>query len=189
MAFFNEYLKLEGISRVKEYFLEEGTIVEVKKNDFFMKEGQFAKKIGFIDSGSFRYLAYQSQGQEKIVGYTFEKDFATNYPAFLKQSESIISIQAIQDSVLFVLTFDEFINFLENHDTENIRAQVAETFLFDIYKRMLSLYCDSPEERYLKLLNRYPQIIYKVNLKEIASFINVTPETLSRIRKKISLTL
>lgn len=99
---------------------------------------------------------------------------------------SAASAQAIKDSIVYSLTYDDLNTFFREQDFENLRAQIAEAFLSDIYGRMLSLYCDTPEQRYTQLLHRYPQIINEVNLKEIASFIKVAPETLSRIRKKIS---
>lgn len=186
MKVFNEYLSLEGISKVKKLFLENGIVEEYKKNSFFIRQGQQQKKIAFIPKGAFRYLRYTSQDKEQIVGYSFENDFVTNYAAFRRQTPSITSAQAIRDSIVYVLTDEDIEAFFRNEDPENLRAQIAETFLSDIYGRMISLYCDTPEERYLNLLERYPQIINEVSLKEIASFIKVAPETLSRIRKKIT---
>lgn len=186
MKVFNEYLNLEGIDRIKQLFLENGTVEEYKKNSFFIQQGQFQKKVGFIPKGSFRYLRYTQQGKEQVVGYSFEDDFVTSYAAFQRQIPSAASAQAIKDSIVYSLTYDDLNTFFREQDFENLRAQIAEAFLSDIYGRMLSLYCDTPEQRYTQLLHRYPQIINEVNLKEIASFIKVAPETLSRIRKKIS---
>lgn len=185
MKVFNEYLSLEGISKIKQLFLENGIIEEYKKNSFFIHQGQLQKKIAFVPKGAFRYLRYTPQGKEQIVGYSFENDFVTSYAAFRRQTPSVTSAQAIRDSVVYVLTDDDINHYFENGDPDNLRAQVAETFLSDIYGRMISLYCDTPEERYLRLLERYPQIINEVCLKEIASFIKIAPETLSRIRKKL----
>lgn len=187
MKVFNEYLNLEGISKIQQLFLDNGVVEKYKKNSFFIHQGQFQKKVGFISKGGFRYLRYTPLGKEQIVGYSFENDFVTSYAAFQRQTISVASAQAIKDSVVYILTYDDVNAFFRYEDPENIRAQIAEAFLSDIYGRMLSLYCDTPEERYLQLLQRYPRIINEVSLKEIASIIKVTPETLSRIRKKISL--
>ena len=64
---------------------------------------------------------------------------------------------------------------------------MAEPLLNDVSTRLLSMYCDSPEECYTKLINRYPDIVNLISLKEIASLIKVAPETLSRIRRKLTL--
>lgn len=187
MKVFNEYLNLEGISTIRELFLEKGEVHQCQKNNYFIRQGQYQKTAGFIKSGGFRYLCYSTTGKEQIVGYSFENDFVVNYGAFQTQTLSVTDAQAIRNSVVYVLTFEEIQDFFINQDTTNLRARVAETFLADIYSRMLSLYCDQPEERYLKLLERYPQIVNEVSLREIASFIKMTPETLSRIRRKIAL--
>lgn len=186
MKVFNEYLNLDGISKIKQLFLDNGVVEEYKKNSFFIHQGQPLKRIGFIPQGAFRYLRYTPLGKEQIVGYSFQNDFVTSYPAFQRQTLSVVSAQAIRNSTIYVLTHDDLNTFFKDDDTDNLRAQIAETFLSDIYGRMISLYCDTPEERYLQLLDRYPKIINEVSLKEIASIIKVTPETLSRIRKKIS---
>lgn len=187
MKVFNEYLNIKGINKIKQLFLDNGIVEEYKKNSFFIQQGQIQKKVGFIPKGGFRYLRCTSQGKEQIVGYSFENDFVTSYAAFQRQTLSAASAQAIRDSVVYVLTYDDLTAFFRDKDFENLRAQIAEAFLSDIYGRMLSFYCDTPEQRYLQLLQRYPQILNEVSLREIASFVRITPETLSRIRKKISI--
>jgi len=74
-----------------------------------------------------------------------------------------------------------------NADTQRLGRNVAESMFKMAYKRMLQAYCDSPEQRYITLMQRCPNLKEEVSLKEIASFIGVTPETVSHIRKKILL--
>ncbi len=186
MTFLNKYLELEEIKDVRNFFLEKGTIKEYKKNDFFVRQGQKHDYIGFIQKGGFRYLGYTSGGKEQIVGYSFENDFVVDYGSFQCQKNAIIDIQAIKNSMVLCLSHDELNNFYKHH-IKNIRGQLAETLFEDFYGRLVSLYCDSPTERYLKLLKQYPDILNQITLKEIASFLKIEPETLSRIRKKISL--
>lgn len=188
MKYFNKYQKVDGISKVKQLFVENGIIEECKKNTIFIHQDQIQKKAGFIIKGAFRYLRHTPDGREQIVGYSFEDDFVANYAAFQCQEPSATSAQAIKDCTIYTLTYDDLYSFFKEQDPDNLRAQIGETFLGDIYMRMISLYCDSPEERYLKLLERYPNIVNAITLKEIASFLKMTPETLSRIRKKITLT-
>jgi len=186
MTFLNKYLELEEIRDVRNFFLEKGTIKEYKKNDFFVRQGQKHDYAGFIQKGGFRYLGYTSGGKEQIVGYSFEKDFVVDYGSFQGQKNAIVDVQAIKNSTVLCLSHAELNNFYQHH-IKNIRGQLAENLLEDIYGRLVSLYCDSPKERYLKLLAQYPDILSLVTLKEIASFIKIEPETLSRLRKKISL--
>lgn len=185
MSFFNEYLTVEGFAQIQDYFRENGEFTVFDKNDFFLKSGDPTKKIGLIKDGGFRFLYYSTTGDEQVVGYSFEDDLVTSYPAMMRNLGSITSIQAIQNSSVYVLSRDKYFEYLDKYDKNNVRSQIAETFLLDIYRRMLCFYSDPIEDRYIRLLKRYPQIVNKVSLKEIASFVHTTPETLSRIRKKM----
>ncbi|WP_080902767.1 Crp/Fnr family transcriptional regulator [Parabacteroides sp. Marseille-P3160] len=188
MLILNKYLELDGIAQLTKFFLEEGKIRKYRKNDFFIQKGQKSKFVGFVIEGSFRYLNYTSEGKEQIVGYSFENDFVTDYGSFQNQTNSVVDIQTIKDSTIYIITYKELNNYYSNCKANDFRTKVAETYLTDVYDRLLSLYCDTPQERYIKLIHRYPDILRQVSLKEIASFIKITPETLSRIRKKISST-
>ena len=178
-------MALDGIAGLRQFFTEQGYQKEYAKNEFFIRRGQKHGLVGFILNGGFRYLGYSSEGKEQIVGYSFANDFVVNYASFQMQKPSVIDIQSIKCSTVLMLTYDAFNAFYENCGVPDLRSKVAETLLSDISDRLLSMYCDLPEERYTKLINRYPDILSLVSLKEIASMVKITPETLSRIRKKL----
>ncbi|MFV0535884.1 MAG: Crp/Fnr family transcriptional regulator [Dysgonomonas sp.] len=186
MEVLNRYLELGSIPEIVDFFQNEGRIKYYEKNELFIRQGQKNDLVGFIKEGGFRYLSYTSSGNEQIVGYSFEGDFVVDYPTFQTQKPSDVNVQAIKDTVIYLLKRDVINEYFKKFSKEDLRSKVAEVFLEDIYSRLLSLYCDTPEERYIKLIKRYPPILELVHLKEIASFIKVTPETLSRIRKKLA---
>lgn len=181
----NQHLRLEEIPMMREWVLKHGVRKEYKKDEYFTKEGEISRYIGYAESGSFRYVKWNYKGQEQIVGYSFERDFVVEYSSFVFQTFSPCSSQAIDDAVVWVIDYDSFNTFMEMTNQGDLRHKISEILLFDMYNRMLYLYTDSPKDRYLRLITRCPEILNLVSLKEIASFINVTPETLSRIRKKI----
>ncbi|MEZ5106932.1 MAG: Crp/Fnr family transcriptional regulator [Draconibacterium sp.] len=187
MAILKEHMGLDGIKELGQFFTDKGIVKEYRKNDFFTRRGLKNNYVGFILKGGFRYLGYTSEGKSQILGYSFENDFVVDYAKFQIKKKPVIDIQAIWDSTVLLLTYDELNYFFENCSVFNFRSTIAETLLNDISGRLLSMYCDSPEERYKKLIDRHPDILNLVSLKEIASLIKVTPETLSRIRRKISL--
>jgi CRP-like cAMP-binding protein len=187
MSVFNKYLDLDGIAELRQFFIEKGTTHDCQKNEFFMQQGQTQNYVGFILKGGFRYVRYTSEGTEQIVGYSFENDFVVDYGAFQVREPAFIGGQAIKHSTVLRITYDELNDFYDQCYSPNLRGRVSETFFEDIYGRLLSLYCDSPEKRYIRLIERYPEILKQVRLKEIASLIKTTPETLSRIRRKLSL--
>lgn len=177
---------LEEMDVLRQWFLENSVRKEVSKGDFFYREGDVKHYAGYIEVGSFRYLKFNiNKNQEQIVGYSFDNDFVTDYGSFQQQASAVTSAQAIKDSVVWVTSVEKLNQFFQNCEVENLRAIVSEVLYADMYNRLLSLYIDSPEERYFKLIDRFPNILNLVTLKEIASFIKVTPETLSRIRSKI----
>lgn len=181
----NRYLELEGIEEMRHFFIEKGVRTLYKKGEYMFRQGERCKVAGYIQKGHFRYIRYTSKGDEQIVGYSFQNDFVTDYASFQVQSNTVISAQAIVNSWVYVVSYKDFSQFLRTCADKDFRGKLAEILFDDIYNRMLTLYCDTPKERYLNLIRRYPPILNLVPLKEIASFIKVSPETLSRIRKKL----
>jgi CRP-like cAMP-binding protein len=187
MPVLKKYMELDGIAELRQFFIDKGIAKEYGKNEFFIRRRQNQNYVGFVLEGGFRYLGYTSEGKDQILGYSFENDFVVDYATFQVQKPPVIDAQSIRSSTVLLLTYEEFNTFFENCNMINFRSKVAESLLNDISTRLLSMYCDSPEERYTKLIDRYPDILTLVSLKEIASLIKITPETLSRIRKKLRL--
>ncbi len=177
---FNRYLELEEVPSMIKIFLEKGKVRTCARNEFFLKEGQRCDQIGYIAEGGFRHLIHASDSLERIAGYSFKGDFVTAFQAF-DSPASAVSIQAYKESTLYMLPSEEVFSY----QTWEYRCKVAEISLTDVYGKLLLMHCGTPEERYRSLIGRYPPILNEVPLKEIASFLRMTPETLSRIRKKI----
>ena len=110
-----------------------------------------------------------------------------NLFATIKRTTSVVNIQATTESVVYVVSLSDYLEYLNTGPEEQrFRHKAAEALFEMVYMRLLESYCDTPEQRYVKLMQRCPNLKEKVPLKEIASFLGVTPETVSHIRKKLS---
>lgn len=172
-------------SMLEKVFIQKGILKSFRKNDYFIRQNEKTKYIGCIVTGIFRLSRIDTHGSEWIIGYSFEQDFVCDYPAMMQNVETSINIQALMDSTVYLLPWSELNTFWEtNMDTQRLGRNIAETMFSEIVQRLYSFY-DTPEQRYITLMQRYPQLQERLTLKEIASFIGVTPETISRIRKNL----
>ena len=186
MGNFNEYMNEIDFSGIRKLFIENGKSIEIKKKDYFVRQNEPCKYVGFVESGIFRYTRINNEGKEHIVGYSFTEDFVCDYPSLIKQTGSLTNIEAVTDCSVYVLSMKELNDYWEtNMDTQRFGRLVAEENFIEIYGRLLEFYCDSVEQRYIALLQRCPNLPQLITLKEIASFLGVTPETVSHIRKKL----
>lgn len=177
---------IEDYATLKEIFLQKGKRVEYAKKEYFIQQSQTSSIAGWIENGSFRYTCINEAGNERIVCFSFKEELVCDYASFTHQEPALINIQAITDCVVYQLSYKELMGYIEtNVDTQRLGRNVAESMFKMAYKRMLQAYCDTPEQRYLTLMQRCPNLKEKVPLKEIASFLGVTPETISHIRRKL----
>lgn len=188
MKILNEYLDLKKMADFKQLFLDQGQCKEYKKNEFFIRKGQTSHFMGFIQTGAFCCFDHRQDSKEQIIGFSFDNDFITHYPSFLHQTQSLINIKAIKNSRVHILPYKAIQDFYyKTEDNLIFSKHLAEALFAEAYECLISIYCDTAEERYSKLINTYPDLLSLITLKELADLIMVAPETLSRIRKKISL--
>ncbi|WP_340156497.1 Crp/Fnr family transcriptional regulator [uncultured Winogradskyella sp.] len=160
-------------------------ISEIKKDEHILIEGSSCDTLTYIIKGSFRQYT-EAKGAEINFLFYFENDFVLDYLSFLKATPSKYSILAIENSVVLQINRTDLDSLKEKNVLWNIFLKnVAEKSIIRLYKRNEVLLTLTPEERYLKLLEVHPQIIQRVSLRKIATFIGVTEQSLSRIRKRI----
>lgn len=185
---FNQYLERLDYSQLKKLFEEKGTVRTFKRKAYFVLQNTPSLYVGWIEDGDFRYTCMGDDGKEHIVGFAFAGEFVGDYSSFVKQDLALLNIQAINNCSVRVLSYDDVVGFWEtNFETQRFGRQVAEAMFFDVTKRLLGFYCSTPEQRYLELMQRCPNLKEQISLREIASFLGVTPETISHIRKKLRL--
>lgn len=186
MKDFNSHLNQLDFSNLVERFKEKGKILQYKKKEYFVHQSGMSLYLGWVENGIFRYSCSAKDGREHIVGYSFECEFVGDYISFINKKQSLVNIQAVKDCTVYLLSYNDLIQYWEvDREAQNLRCSIVERLYETVYIRLLEAYCDTPEEGYLRLMKRCPDLKEKVPLKEIASFLRVTPETVSHIRKKI----
>ena len=157
-----------------------------KKGDFFLAEGETCKHVGFITKGIMRYYI-NDEGEEKTYGFSKENDFVSNYESFVPQTPSQQIIQALEDCVLRVISRNDLPQFYtEIKEGERFGRLVIEQVFIQTLNERNSFYTDSPEFRYEKFIQQHPDLQQRLSQYYIASYVGVKPQSLSRIRKRLS---
>lgn len=188
MKEFNKYLKETDLNFIKEVCINKGRLTPFSRNEYFSRAGDVIAHVGYIKQGAFRYVCVNpSEEKEYSTGFAFEKEFVADYPACIYKVPSEISIQAITPSEVYICNIQEIVQiFNENIDTQTQARNNAERILFCVYQNYIDLYRKTPEERYKEIMCRCPEILQILTLKELSSYLKITPITMSKIRRKIT---
>ena len=185
MNMFNEYNDKVDLSALFDYCREKGNLCHYTKGEIFTQAGYVGKYLAFIESGYFKFTTVTSEGNEAVVGFAFEGEGMCDFNNSFQNKPSEVSIVAGRDCTVYQISFKKAKEFLEAVYKDSLLKITGELFS-EVYQRHLELYRKSPTERYLDLIRKYPKILNIVTMREIASFLLVTPIYLSRIRKKLS---
>jgi CRP-like cAMP-binding protein len=169
-----------------EQFENAFTFLQAPKKFRLVKEGEVSREIYYIKKGIVRYF-YNKDGEE-ITGFIFTENlFASSYESFLRQTPSIQVLETMEDCELLVINFDSLQKLYTEVPKINVLTRViAEQRFLNAQQILSSFILDTPEERYLKFSKRHPEILQRVPQHIIASFLGITPVSLSRIRNRIT---
>lgn len=182
---FNTYTIGLDLASLKDYCIRHGKLKKFSRGDFFETEGMPSHWIGYVIKGCFKYVVQnKAEGKDYITGFAFNEEFVGDFPNCMSHHPAAISIVAMNTSKVYVIDEKELTNVLKEQDFGNIFKHLFG----QIYSQYLDSYRMTPKERYLHLLHRCPQIVQQINLKDIASFLRVTPTTISNIRRGITFT-
>ena len=158
---------------------------EVERKELVLKQGQICKKLFFVESGSLRAFNTNSNGKESTIMFAMEDWWITDMDCFINQKPALLSIEALEKSKIVALDF---------HLLEALYQKIPkfERFFRILFQnayvreqqRVLCNISSTTEERYQQFVKKYPAIAEKVTQKQIASYLGVTPEFLSSVKKK-----
>jgi CRP-like cAMP-binding protein len=176
------------IETLREFCRKEGKVVEYRKGDQLEREGDPARWFAYVERGCFKYVTRGiSDGRDHLTWFSFEGEFVTDYPTFLYDLPSQATIEAMMPCRVWRVSGEELMQFF-NRSIKNmkLRAEIAEHILGQFRSRYLDLHCTTARERYDLLMQRCPGIVEHLDLQDIASFLNVHPNTISKIRRDIT---
>jgi CRP-like cAMP-binding protein len=159
--------------------------ITVRKGAFFLQAGDVPRRIGYLKSGLLRLFYIDLNGDEVNKHFCLENTLAISYSAFLQQTESRFFIQALEDSQLITIGYDAYQELLAGHMCWQIVARKLAEMVFILKeKREAELLLNDAQERYQQFLVDYPNLEKRIAQYHIASYLGITPESLSRIRAK-----
>ncbi|MDX1939557.1 MAG: Crp/Fnr family transcriptional regulator [Saprospiraceae bacterium] len=157
----------------------------LRRNEYLSTPDQRDRYIYFVISGTLRIYCVDQQGVEVCLGFSYINSFAGSYPSLITGKPSELYVQALSDCKLLGAVWEDFVELSkEISNIERFRRILAEETLLGRMEREIEMLTLPPAERYERVLKRSPHLFQFVPQKYIASYLGMTPETLSRIRGK-----
>jgi len=160
--------------------------VKLKKNTTLLEVGKIENYLYFISKGIIR-LYIPREESDLTFGFLFDNEFVTAYDSLLTQNPSEYQIETLTETILWKISNKDLQEVYERTNNGNIIGRkMAEKMFLIKAKRELALLSKTAEDRYLDLFSERPKLLQQIPLKYIASYIGITPQALSRIRKRIT---
>lgn len=160
-------------------------VKDLKKKDFLLQDGKVCNFIGFIANGTIRHF-HIKDGVEKTCDISFENSWVTDFQSFTHSTSCIMNLQAMTDTTVFIIKKENLFKlYNECNKYETFGRLMAEQVAQRATEIAMSLSADKPEERFQNLLKKQPDLFQRVPQKYIANFLGISPESLSRIQKRI----
>lgn len=186
---FTNYLRTTIKNTSLEVFIPDITAyfsrIELTKNDFFVESGMISTNFCFVESGVLQHSILVNE-EEKTTYFALKNTCTTSLQSFLKEIPSRKSIKALTECVLWVIDINNFKKLLKNNKAfYQFYFNLIENQIFLIDDYRIDLLTLTPEKRYKKLLINEPNLLQKVPLRYLASFLGISTRNMSRIRKNI----
>lgn len=158
-----------------------------KKNEYLLKQGDICPHYFFVEQGVLRFYSLNEEGKENILQFATENWIVSDRGSVFFQQPSTYYIDAVEDTIAVILD-ESFVNEVAKLNP-NFRKQneiLLQNHIRHLYKRISLLLGASARKRYLEFVTMYPDIMLRVPQWMIASYLGVTPESLSRVRKTLA---
>jgi CRP-like cAMP-binding protein len=156
----------------------------IKKKQYFLREGDVCKYIGFIVKGSARMYTVDEKGHEHIIRFGLESWWISDHESLVNLTPSPYYIEMLEDSELLIISLPGARELRHKSRCFNLTLSVLDKYqAIAMQKRIYAAIGMTAEEKYCDLLTTYPEFLERFPINMIASYLGLSPETLSRIRK------
>jgi len=171
----------EEVATILSYF----SPMQLKKNEMLLTNGQSSQRTYFVIKGCLRIFFINEEGQDSTRYFAFENQFATALVSFITSEPSEEFIQAVEDSEVYAITHKNFYHLLDLiPQWEKFYRIYLEIAYVTNTKRLMSFLIKDALEKYRQLLDENPEIVRRLSNKMVASYLNISQETLSRLKSK-----
>jgi CRP-like cAMP-binding protein len=181
----NEHISLtdEEFNFCKTLFIPK----KLRKRQYLLQEGDVCKYTAFVERGLLRTYIIDEKGNEPILQFSAEGWWIADLYSFLTNEPSRFNIEALEECELLLITKSSWDILLQKIPAfERYFRILIQNNLIATQRRLISSFSETAEEKYTKLINNFPGCIQRVPLHMIASYLGITPETLSRIRSQLA---
>jgi CRP-like cAMP-binding protein len=182
---FSNFLSLNDseIEELKSRLTEK----KVKRRQFILQEGDVCRHYTFVAKGCFKMFKVDNKGQEHNLQFAIENEWIADIGSFHSEKPSELYIEALEPSTILQIAKPDLLSLYTHYQKfdRNFRVLIENEFI-NLQKRVLQNISSTAEERYLDFLKNHPNLFNRISNVQIASYIGVTPEFLSKIRKNLT---
>ena len=184
---FNLYKDELDLEPLRRYCMEHGEERLLKRGEIFEDAGKPSQYVAYVERGCFKYMVNnEEEGKDYCTGFAFEGEFVADYPNCLTGRKSELTIVAGTTCKIFQILGKELDNLLDSLNTKGLKQAISDSLFAQVYAQYLDTYRMTTRERYKRLIIRCPELVQSINLKDIASYLKVTPTTISNIRREFT---
>lgn len=159
----------------------------IKKKKFLLREGEICKFEGFVTKGLFRVFHIDNNGFEQVLYFAIENWWITDMDSFTNEKSSNLYIEALEDSeVLLISKKDKEFAYKNIPKIEKLFRIMTQKTHIALQRRMIDNLSKTADQRYIDFIEKYPQLFQRLTNLQIAAYLGISHEFLSKIRKKIS---
>ncbi|WP_044210297.1 Crp/Fnr family transcriptional regulator [Flammeovirga sp. OC4] len=156
-----------------------------KKKEHLLKQGDVCKFEGFVLNGCFRIFTLDQKGSDNTLYFAARDWWLMDNDSFMHQNPSHLNMQALEDSeVLMISRTDKLMLYEKLPIVEKLFRVMSQKALVAWQRRLIRNHCETAKERYQNFLSTYPSIASKITDKQMASYLGITHEFLSKIKKQ-----